>query len=212
MRYAKRSCRRQAHMYLIIKLLALFPSIILHEIAHGYAAYRLGDPTAKNANRLTLNPLAHIDPMGSVFLPVLLVMTNSPVLFGWAKPVPFNPAYFRNPKQGAMIVGAAGPVTNLVLAAIAGVLFRLFTPGGVLGLFLIDACIINVVLAVFNLIPIPPLDGSRIVAGFLPLNLASRYLRLGRYGFMIIFALLWLGVLDNVIRPIAGSLLNFLMP
>jgi Zn-dependent protease len=199
-------------MELIIKLLALFPSIILHEIAHGYAACRLGDPTARDAGRLTLNPLAHIDPMGSILLPILLVVTHSPVLFGWAKPVPVIPGYFRNPKQGAMIVGAAGPMTNLALAAIAGVLFRLLTPGGVLGLFLMNVCIINVVLAVFNLLPIPPLDGSRIVAGFMPSNLVSAYMRLGRYGFLIIFVLLWLGVLDHVIRPIMRALLRILMP
>ncbi|MFC1453237.1 site-2 protease family protein [Verrucomicrobiota bacterium] len=199
-------------MELIIKLMALVFSIVFHEVAHGYAAYRLGDPTARDANRLTLNPLAHIDPVGSVLLPLILVFTNSPVLFGWAKPVPFNPGYFRNVKKGVMIVGAAGPAANLALAAAAAALFRLFSPGGVIGLFLVHACIINVILAVFNLIPIPPLDGSRIVVGFLPSDLARSYLKLERFGFLIIFGLLWLGALDRVIWPLAGLLLNSLLP
>ena len=177
-------------MELIIRLVALVFSIVFHEVAHGYAAYRLGDPTARDANRLTLNPLAHIDPMGSIVLPLILVFTKSPVLFGWAKPVPFNPGYFRNVKKGVMIVGAAGPAANLALAAVAAAAFRLFGPSGVIGFFLVQVCIINVILAVFNLIPIPPLDGSRIVIGFLPSDLARSYLRLERFGVFIIFGLL----------------------
>jgi len=198
-------------MEVIIRLMVLVFSIVFHEVAHGYAAYRLGDPTARDANRLTLNPLAHIDPMGSVLLPLILVFTNSPMLFGWAKPVPFSPGYFRDVKKGTMIVGAAGPAANLILAAIAGALFRLFSPHGVIGIFLMHACIINVILAVFNLIPIPPLDGSRIVIGFLPSDLARSYLRLERFGFLIIFGLLWLGALDHVIWPLARVLLRFLL-
>ena len=199
-------------MELIIKLVALVLSIVFHEVAHGYAAYRLGDPTARDANRLTLNPLAHIDPMGSVLLPLILVFTGSPVLFGWAKPVPYNPGYFRNVKKGVMIVGAAGPAANLALAAVAATAFRLFTPTGVLGLLLVQVCLINVILAVFNLIPIPPLDGSRIVVGFLPPDLARGYFRLERFGFLIIFGLLWLGMLDRLIWPIAEGLLRLLLP
>ena len=197
---------------IIIKLAVLVLSIVFHEVAHGYAAYRLGDPTARDAKRLTLNPLAHIDPVGSVLLPLILVFTNSSMLFGWAKPVPFNPGYFRDVKKGMMIVGAAGPVTNLILAAIAGALLHLLSPYGVIGLFLKHLCIINVILAVFNLIPIPPLDGSRIVIGFLPSHWARSYLRLERFGFFIIFGLLWLGVLDLVIWPPASLLLRFLLP
>jgi len=198
-------------MELIIKLVVLVFSIIFHEVAHGYAAYRLGDPTAKAANRLTLNPLAHIDPMGSILLPLMLVLTHSPVLFGWAKPVPFNPGYFRNVKRGVMIVGAAGPAANLALAAVAAVVFRLLTPSGVVGFFLVNVCVINVILAVFNLIPIPPLDGSRIAIGVMPATLAQSYRKLERYGFLIIFGLLWLGALDYVIWPLANLLLRFLL-
>ena len=199
-------------MELIIKLVVLVFSIVFHEVAHGYAAYRLGDPTAKASHRLTLNPLAHIDPMGSILLPLILVFTNSPVLFGWAKPVPFNPGYFRNVKKGVMIVGAAGPAANLSLATVAAAVFRLFTPGGVVGFFLVHVCVTNVILAMFNLMPIPPLDGSRIALGFMPSGLARSYLKLERFGFLIIFGLLWLGALDNVVWPLADGMLRLLLP
>ena len=198
-------------MDLFTRLTALVVSIILHEVAHGYVAYRLGDPTARDAKRLTLNPLAHIDPIGSVVLPLFLVITHSPVLFGWAKPVPYNPGYFRDFKKGTMLVGAAGPVTNLILAAICAVLFRLFTPQGILGFFLLQACDINVVLAVFNLIPIPPLDGSRIVMGLLPDELIPGYLSIERFGFIVIFALLYFNVLDYVLVPVVRVVLRFLL-
>ena len=198
-------------MDLIVKLLSLFFAIVLHEIAHGYVAYKLGDPTAKNAKRLTLNPISHIDLVGSIILPGFLLLVHSPVLFGWAKPVPFNPAYFRNPKKGIMLVGAAGPVMNFILAVASGMLVRLIGPNSILGLFLIYMCITNVILGLFNLIPIPPLDGSRIVLGFLPDDLVPGYLRLESVGFIIIFALLWMGVLNRVILPIANFLLVILL-
>ena len=115
---------------IILGLFAIFVSLSIHEFGHAYMAFRCGDDTAAREGRLTLNPLAHIDPMGSIVLPLILVFTNSPVLFGWAKPVPFNPGYFRDVRKGVMIVGAAGPVANLVLAAVAAAVFRILTPGG----------------------------------------------------------------------------------
>jgi Zn-dependent protease len=196
----------------MIKIGALVISIILHEIAHGYVAYRLGDPTARDAKRLTLNPLAHIDLFGSIILPLFLVITKSSVLLGWAKPVPFNPGYFRDPKKGIMLVGVAGPATNLLLAVIAAALIRLmpFLPGGVI-LFLFYMCVVNVMLAMFNLIPIPPLDGSRVVIGLLPPHAVRQYLSIERYGFLIIFGLLYLGLFDAVVLPISQSLLVLLL-
>jgi Zn-dependent protease len=197
---------------IFLALPALVFSIILHEVAHGYAAYRLGDPTAKYSNRLTLNPLAHIDLMGSIILPLILIVVHSPVLFGWAKPVPFNPYYFRNPKRGIMIVGAAGPLTNFALALISGLLFQVFAPFGVVvGRFLAYFCVTNVVLGVFNLIPIPPLDGSRVMYGLLPERWLQSYMQLERYGFIILFVLLWGGALDVIIYPVAGLLLRFFL-
>ncbi len=198
-------------MEMVLRIAALVFSIIIHEVAHGYAAYRLGDPTARNANRLTLNPLAHIDIMGSIILPLFLILTRSPVLLGWAKPVPFNPAYFRDVKKGIMIVGLAGPASNLILAAIAGIIIRLFPFGEIVGFFLVQVCVINVILAIFNLVPIPPLDGSRVVIGFLPSHIVSPYLSLERYGFLIIFGLLWIGALEYLLWPIANFLLRILL-
>lgn len=199
-------------MTFVIQLLALFMAIVPHEVAHGYVAWKLGDPTARRAHRLTLNPLAHIDLFGSILLPLFLFFLKSPVLFGWAKPVPFNPWYFRDQRRGIMLVGAAGPVTNFVLAMLSGILYRMIGPsGGIIALFLIYLCMTNIFLGVFNLIPIPPLDGSRIVMGLLPEELAVAYARLERFGFVIIFALLWLGVLDYVVRPAAAILMRFLL-
>ncbi|MDD5482946.1 MAG: site-2 protease family protein [Kiritimatiellae bacterium] len=199
-------------MDLILKIIALVFAVVIHEVAHGYAAYLLGDPTAKRARRLTLNPLAHLDLFGSIILPLLLVFARSPVLLGWAKPVPFNPAYFRDPRRGIMIVGAAGPLTNFLAALASAALLRLIGPAmPLLAYFLVFFCATNLILGLFNLIPIPPLDGSRIALGLLSHEQANRYLRLEPFGFIIIFALLWLGVLDHVIFPIFHFLLGWLL-
>ena len=187
-------------------------SIILHEIAHGYAAWRMGDPTARAARRITLNPLAHIDPIGSVVVPLILLATGGPLL-AWAKPVPFDPSYFRNVRKGVMIVGAAGPLTNLAIAIVAGLGCRLVGHSiPFVGLIFAYGCVINVMLALFNALPIPPLDGSRIMVGLLPPRLAMNYMRLERFGIIIVFALLWLGALDYVLNPLKDVMYHILLP
>ncbi|NQT94530.1 MAG: site-2 protease family protein [Lentisphaerae bacterium] len=197
-------------MIMFLSLVVVFLSVVIHEVAHGYVAYLLGDPTARDARRITLNPLAHIDPFGTIILPIILILTGGPVL-AWAKPVPFNPGYFRDPKRGIMIVGAAGPAANLVLATVAALLLRLFPLGSFMALILEIVCTINVFLAVFNLIPIPPLDGSRVLTGLLPSRYVRGYLSIEPYGFMIIFGLIWLGLVRAVIVPIVAVILDLLL-
>jgi len=199
-------------MDLFINLIALFFAVVIHEVAHGYAALLLGDPTAKRAHRLTLNPLAHLDIFGSIVFPLVLIFLHSQVLFGWAKPVPFNPAYFCDPKRGIMLVGAAGPLINFVAAVASAALFRIIGPfSHLLAIFLLSFCATNLILGIFNLIPIPPLDGSRIVLGFLPEDLAGPYLQLERFGFILIFILLWLGAFDYIVAPLYRLLFMWLL-
>ena len=170
----------------------LIPSIILHEVAHGAVAMRLGDPTAHQAGRLTLNPAPHIDPIGSVILPGLLALSGGTV-FGWAKPVPVVPRYFRNPTEGMAITALAGPATNLALAILTGrvVLEGFELHGTVLRAVLVFG-LLNAVLAVFNLLPIPPLDGSRLLPLVLSENGRRMYGRVEPYGFLILFALVFI--------------------
>ena len=176
----------------------LFPAIILHEVAHGYVAYLLGDPTAKRAGRLTLNPLKHIDPFGTIILPlILLVSSGGAFFFGYAKPVPFNPRNFKDERLGMLLTGIAGPATNVLLAIIFGLSLRLFPATGPAWLATVFELVTffayaNLALAFFNLVPIPPLDGSRVVQWILPDSLRDAYHGLERYGFVAIIALTWL--------------------
>lgn len=168
-------------MEIILSLIVLILSVIAHEVAHGYAANSLGDPTARLAGRLTLNPLSHIDLMGSIILPALLIFTHSPILFGWAKPVPYNPYNLRNQRWGEALVAIAGSATNLLLAVIFGIIVRY---GGAVGLdataisFATTIAFINLFLGLFNLIPFPPLDGFTTLRAILPWHLASGLARI----------------------------------
>lgn len=168
----------------IITLVILILSIVLHEVAHGYAANWLGDPTARLAGRLSANPLLHIDPIGSVLVPGVLYLTGASFLFGWAKPVPYNPYNLNNQKWGEAIVAAAGPLTNLLLALIFALVIRFASVLSLSQSFTEMASYIvyiNVLLAIFNAIPFPPLDGSKIIEPFLPLGLALKYRAVKNY-------------------------------
>jgi len=193
----------------IFGLIILIFSIVIHEVSHGAMAYWLGDPTAKYAGRLTLNPVNHIDPIGSVILPLLLWVSHSPVLFGWAKPVPYNPYNLKDQKYGPALVGAAGPGSNLVLALIFGILIRVlivFAPltatlGTFIGL-LSYIVAINIFLAIFNLVPIPPLDGSKILYALLPDSAYNIKMFLEQWGLFLL--LIFIFSLSGIILPIVG--------
>ena len=192
----------------IMILVVLLFSVILHEVAHGYTALRLGDPTARDAGRLTLNPIKHIDPFGTVVLPLLLHLTHSPILIGWAKPVPVNPHLLREPNKAMMLVAASGPLTNITLAVLFALGLRKL-PASTAPLFvdtLVFSCYINIILALFNLLPVPPLDGSKLLAGLLPVRLRQSYLRLGRYGVFVVLPFIYLalkyGVLTTIVERI----------
>ncbi len=186
-------------------LLAVLLAITFHETAHGFVAYQLGDPTAKNEGRLTLNPLAHLDPVGAFLMFV--------AGFGWAKPVPVNPFYFRGDRtKGMMLVSIAGPLTNLALSFLA---YFIYVAGSgfysvpFLSIFLSSMVTLNIYLAIFNLIPIPPLDGSKILAGFLPKATAYQYLNtMEKYGFLILMVLILFNVTDKFLVPIANVVLH----
>jgi Zn-dependent protease len=197
----------------VIAVGILMISVILHEVAHGYTAFRLGDPTARDAGRLTLNPLKHIDPFGTVILPLLLIFLKSSFLIGWAKPVPVNSALLRDPQRAMMLVSAAGPLTNLALALAAALPLRIlpsFLPPWLVDP-LVYCCFINILLAIFNLVPVPPLDGSKLVSYFLPPHIRAMYESLTPYGLLIIIGLLFLGGLDKVIVPLCDLIFSLLV-
>lgn len=194
-------------IYTALAIGALVACAVPHEVAHGYVAWKLGDPTAKAAGRLTLNPLKHLDPIGSVILPlglfILRRLAGLPILFvGWAKPVPVNPYYFRDTWSGMLYVSLAGPATNLGMAVLAaGIghgLLRLGVTNAYVLAFLAFVVLLSVLLALFNLLPVPPLDGSKVLAYFLPVRWRIALLRWEQFGIVIILALLLLGALEVV--------------
>jgi len=189
--------------------LIFFYAVILHEYAHGWVAYKRGDPTAKLSGRLTLNPLKHVDPFGTVILPVMLLIVGSPVVFGWAKPVPVNFMNLRHPKSDMIWVALAGPIVNILLA----VLFSQFLKFNISPLdyqVVETAIIINLVLAIFNLIPIPPLDGSRLAMGLLPNRYAVLYGRMENYGILVVLLLLYVGLFDLIVWPLVHFFARYL--
>ncbi|WP_041690711.1 site-2 protease family protein [Eggerthella sp. YY7918] len=218
--------------YLICSILSFVPAIVCHEAMHGFAAYRLGDPTAKSAGRLSFNPIRHIDPFGTVIMPLLLMAMNMPV-FGYAKPVPYNPAYFKDPRKGDLIVGLAGPAANLVLALLAAavtwVLYLVLPVAQLVQqnelfyyfylMFLPMFALINLYLMFFNLLPIPPLDGSSIFAFFMPVKYLPKYYQVQRYAFpifmiVVIFVpyVLHFNPIGIYLNATAGNMANLLFP
>ena len=201
----------------------ILAAVVLHEVAHGYVAYRLGDSTAARLGRLTLNPFAHVDLFGTIVLPLLLLFGGAPFLFGYAKPVPVNFSNLRNPRRGMVLVALAGPVTNLLLAGLSAIVVRLLLTMPVpdnefltSNLVLIArmaqySVLMNVGLAVFNLLPLPPLDGGRVATGLLPQTSAVALARLEPYGMLILMVLLASGVLDQVLHPMTVFLLHVLL-
>lgn len=199
---------------LILMIVPMVLGTVLHELAHAYAAFKLGDPTAQRQGRLTLNPLAHLDPAGSLIF--IVTALTAPFAFGWAKPVPINPGYFKNRRSGEIIVSVAGPLTNFIVAFVFMALLRF--SDGVLSFgdnlywyqnMFVIGIIINVTLGWFNLMPLPPLDGSHIIANILPPKLAYEYNRLGKYSFIILILFLMSGLFGKIIGPLVVNTVIF---
>ncbi len=202
-------------MIIIFQVVVLVFSAVVHEVSHGMMAEKLGDPTARLAGRLTLNPLKHLDMMGSIILPLLLIFSHSPLVFGWAKPVPYNPYNLKDSRKGGALIAAAGPLSNIAIAIVIAVFYRIaiaVSAGDTRAsiLFLAEIVIyINIALALFNLIPIPPLDGSKLLYPFLPGIRPHTLAMVERYGFLFVLAfLLFLG--DGILGPIIQVVFHFL--
>ncbi len=202
---------------LVTSLAAFALSLSVHESAHAWTAYRLGDPTGAAEGRITLNPIAHLDPFGSILLPVLLWWgSKGAVVFGYAKPVRYNPFVFRNPPLGSAAVAGAGPLSNFLLSALSAFLLALAASDGrlhgTLGRdFLLQMVFVNVTLGVFNLLPFPPLDGGTVLAGFLPRSIASRFARVEFLGPLFLIVVLQTGLFRHIQGPVSGWTLDRLL-
>jgi len=205
---------------IFISFIVLLFSLTVHEMAHAWTADRLGDPTARLLGRVSLNPLVHADPIGTVLFP-LISMVSGAMLIGWAKPVPVTLRYLRHPRRDYMLVAAAGPISNLTLAVFAAILLAI-VPVSPLTLgepnvsvpiakFLTQMVSLNVLLAVFNLLPIPPLDGGNVIAGLLPPNLSAQFNRVRPYGFILLYALILSNGFSYVVIPPARFILSWLL-
>ncbi|EKE01142.1 MAG: peptidase M50 [uncultured bacterium] len=199
-------------------ILPILFAVTIHEVAHGYIADLLGDKTARVLGRLTLNPVKHIDIFGTIVIPILLLLLNTGIILGWAKPVPVNIHNFKNPRRDMALVALAGPMSNFIMALmwatiakIGSVLLQQDFPGALAIYTMGGAGIaINLMLMVLNLLPIPPLDGSHIVAGVLPRMIALRYEQIAPFGFVILIVLLYIGAINTILSPIIGMLYSLI--
>jgi Zn-dependent protease len=190
-------------------------SLTIHEAAHAWTADRLGDPTARMLGRLSLNPIVHIDPIGTLLLPILAAISGLP-LIGWAKPVPVNTRNLRNPRRDFMLVAAAGPISNLLQATVVALIMRGVLGAGASPAYLLsvlqEAVVVNLMLAFFNLIPVPPLDGGNVMLGLLPPRVAAQFGQLRQFGFIILYVLMFTGIARALIIPPTVFFMRILLP